>query len=212
MNIERIFDGETAIICGTGPSITPDVIAMCNKAKADGKVRLFGMNHNYVDFDLDLLHACNYQLYDYYYPRDEQLRDGKFLKYTTRPELEGKYPGVNYIKEVWLPGLSTDPLTVHAHHGTSCQVMNLALHYGIKKMLLIGFDMRHKGKRHYFGDGEYPEPLQHFTRNLGPSGELVGLIKEMATIKPETYDIEIINCTPNSAMTCFPMGDLKDYV
>ena len=56
-----------------------------------------------------------------------------------------------------------------------------------------------------------PEPLQHFTRNLGPDGELVGLIKEMETIKPEDYGIEIINCTPDSAMKCFPFGELKDY-
>ena len=72
--------------------------------------------------------------------------------------------------------------------------------------------MRHKGKRHFFGDGEYPEPLRHFTRNLGPDGELIGLIKEMETIKPSEYGIEIINCSPGSAMTCFKMGILEDYV
>ena len=204
------FQGETAIICGTGPSVTEHVIDLCNKAKAEGKVRLFGINLSYQYFDVDVMNACNYQFYDYYYPRDEKLRNGKFDKWTTRPELKGKYPTVEYIEEIWIPGFSTDPSKISAHHGSSAQAMNLALHYGIKRQLLIGFDMRHKDKRHYFG--EYPEPMRHITRNLGPDGELIGLIKEMETIKPEDYDIEIINCTPGSAMTCFPMGRLEDYL
>jgi hypothetical protein len=54
--------------------------------------------------------------------------------------------------------------------------------------------------------------MRHFTRNLGPNGELIGLIKEMETIHPSDYGIEIINCTPGSALTHFPMGELRDYV
>lgn len=77
-------------------------------------------------------------------------------------------------------------------------------------MLLVGWDMRHQGKRHYFG--EYPGPMHHVTKNLGPNGELIGLIKEMETIKPADYDIEIINCTPGSALTHFPQGRLDDYM
>jgi hypothetical protein len=86
-------------------------------------------------------------------------------------------------------------------------MVNLALHYGAKVMLLVGWDMRYSERRHYFG--EYPEPLRHFPKT-GPSGELTGLIREMETIKPEDYGIEIINCTPDSAMTCFPSLSLSD--
>ena len=216
MKIEPIFKGDLAIICCTGPSITAEVVDKCNAVKVKKNVRLFGANLTYKIFHLDVLHACNYQFYDHYWNIDRQLRCGDFFKWTTRPQLESKYPGVNYIKEVWEDGLSTKPDTVHAHHGTSAQLVNLALHYGCRVMLLVGWDMRYPGKlddrnyvakRHYFG--EYPTELQHWPRT-GPQGELSGLIKEMETIHPGDYGIEIINCTPDSAMTCFPMMDLDE--
>ena len=169
---------------------------------------LFGCNNSIFDFDLDVHHACNYQWHDFY---AKKIMDYPCDKWTTRPEVPNKFPWIRYIEERWEPGLSTDKAYICAHHGTGPQLVNLALRYGCTRMLLVGWDMRHKGKRHYFGDGEYPEPLQHFTCNLGPDGELIGLIKEMETIKPEDYGIEIVNCTPNSAMKCFPFGELKDY-
>ena len=210
--IKPLFEGETAVICGTGPSVTPEVIELCNQAKKEGKVRIFGGNLAYQYFDLDCLNACNYQFYNFYYPRDKALRDGQFDKWTTRPELEGRYPGVRYIQERWEPGLSKDPSYICAHHGTGPQTVNIAYLYGCTKLILVGWDMRHKGKRHFFGNGEYPVELQHWTRNLGPDGELIGLIKEMETINPSDYGIEIYNCTPDSALTHFPFMDLEKAI
>ena len=189
---------ETVIICGTGPSITPEQISKVKHLKKFGANRAF-------EFDLDVLHGCNYQFWDYYWPEIKNLRCDKW---TTRPNL--KYEGLNYIEERWIDGLSTDKSYIAAHHGTGPQLINIALHYGAKKMLLIGWDMRHSGKRHYFG--EYPKVMQHTTKNLGPDGELIGLIKEMETINASDYGIEIINCTPGSALKHFPMGDLEDHI
>ncbi len=216
--IKPIYKGETAIICATGPSITSDVIQLCNKAKQDGKLRLFGMNLAYTVFDLDVFHACNYQFYDYYYPNDYRFRIGSYKKWTTRPELQGKYNGVEYIKEIWEPGFSTNPDVVHAHHGSSLQLMNLALHYGIKRMGLVGFDMRYSGKisnkeysnkRHFFG--EYPKVMQHWPKT-DSNGDLGGLIKEFETVTPSDYDIEIINLTEDSALKCFTYQSLSEFL
>jgi len=71
-------------------------------------------------------------------------------------------------------------------------------------------DRNYQQPRHFFEGGEYPSELQHWPRT-GPDGELTGLIKEMETIKPEHYRVEIINCSPGSAMTCFPMGNIEDF-
>lgn len=198
---------KTGVICGTGPSLTRVVMDVCASAKLSGKAMIFGCNRTIFDLPLDVHHACNWQFWDHY---GSELADFPVEMWTTRPEVPGKFPFVRYIREVWSPGLSRDPKTVHAHHGTGPQLINIAYHYGIERMLLVGWDMRHRGERHYFG--EYPESMRHFTRNLGPEGELVGLIKEMETIIPSDYGIEIINCTPGSALTCFPFGRVEDYV
>lgn len=185
------------LIVGTGPSLNPEQFK-------NTKLKKFGCNRAF-EFDLDVLAATNYQFWDYYWPQIKDLRCDKWTPY--KPTAD-KY-GIRYIQEKGLPGLSTDPVYIHHHHGSGPIILNIALHYGVKTMLLVGWDMRHHGERHYFG--EYPEPMHHITKNLGPNGELIGLIKEMETINPADYGIEIINCTPGSALTHFPQGRLDDY-
>lgn len=194
------------IILGTGPSLTPDVI---EKIKP---YRRFGANRSF-QYNCDVIAGCNHQFWHHYWP---QIKGLPCHKWTTRPELKGQYPGLQYIEERWIDGLSTDNRYIAAHHGTGPQVVNLALHYGCKIMILVGWDMRFPGKvdrrrytepRHFFG--EDPLTSNHWPMT-GTNGELTGLIKEMETIKPEDYGIEIINCTPDSAMTCFPMMDLDE--
>ena len=207
MDIPRKFEGETAIVCGTGPSITPEII----KAVDDSGHRVFGANRAWEIFNCDVVHGCNYQFWDHYWP---QIQEQAFDKWTTRPELEGKYPGLEYIEERWEDGLSKDQHWISAHHGTGPQLVNIAYLYGCTRLLLVGWDMRYNGKtgvrsfesRHYLG--EYPDCMVHWPIYTGDDGELLALIKEMGTIKPADYGIEIINCTKNSALKCFPMGDL----
>ena len=202
---------ETVIICGTGPSITQEQISLCNNARKAGKAKVFGANRAYEIFDIDLLHACNFQFWDLHWPK---VKDLPFEKWTTRPGLN--YDGLNYIEEIWIDGLSTDPKTISAHHGTGPQLLNLAYHFGFKRLLLVGWDMRFPGKvsdrkytqkRRYLG--EDPLTSNHWPKTEA-NGDLGGLIREVETIIPEDYGIEIINCTPNSALKCFPMMELSD--
>ena len=197
-------EDRVCVVIGTGPSLTQEQLDQVSH------LRWFGVN-NAFRLGLDVHLACNWQWWDEYY---DEIKDYDCHKWTPRKESADKYK-LNYIEEVWIDGLSTDNTKIAAHHGSGPQIVNMALHYGVKKMILIGWDMRYPGKvtdkqyegqRHYFG--EYPKQLQHWPRT-GTNGELSGLIKEMETINPADYGIEIINCTPDSAMTCFPMMDLE---
>ena len=67
--------------------------------------------------------------------------------------------------------------------------------------------------RHYFG--EYPGPLQHWPSvKVGRSspGVIDGLIEAYDTMIPvlKTAGIQVLNCTPGSALTSFPMSTLED--
>jgi hypothetical protein len=70
-------------------------------------------------------------------------------------------------------------------------------------------DRNYTEPRHFFGEDELTKT--HWPKT-DPNGDLGGLIKEMETIIPSDYGIEIINATPNSAMTCFPMMSLDDAI
>jgi hypothetical protein len=69
-----------------------------------------------------------------------------------------------------------------------------------EKVLLLGFDM--KGS-HWFGD--HPAPL----RNTKPARFEV-FKRQFAEYRPNV--VEIINCTPGSALTCYPMANLADVL
>jgi len=201
------------IVIGTGPSLTPEVIEQCKQAQKQG-IKLFGCNSAFLVFELDVFHACNPEYYDLYW---DKLKDYPADKWTWDKDCAEKYK-INYIEGIWADGLSTDPNKIHYHHGSNPQLVNIAYHYGVKKMLLVGWDMRYPGKignqfyteKRHFHD-ENPLTIKHYPQT-GSNGEFTGLIKEMETIKPKDYGIDIVNCTPNSAMTCFPMMDLADAI
>jgi len=194
------------VIIGTGPSLTVEQVLLAKNYKT------FGVNLTFR-YGVDVLLACNSQFWDHYW---NDIKWFDCHKWTPRLETASKY-AINYIEEKWEPGLNKDPNFINAHHGSGPQILNLAYHYGVKTLLLIGWDMKFPGKvndkeytkpRHFFG--EYPKPLQHWPKT-DPDGSLRGLIKEVETIKPEDYGIKIINCTPDSALKCFPYQSLSEF-
>lgn len=208
--IPRKYPGQTGIVCGTGPSITPQTIEAVNQSG----LPVFGANRAHEIFDCDVVHGCNYQFWDVYW---DIIKHKPCDKWTSRKELIGKYPGLEYIEDRWEDGLSRDPSWIAAHHGTGPQLVNIAYLYGCTRLLLVGWDMRYHGKkrRNQYERRRYLDE-DVITRNhwpmTGANGEFTGLIKEMETIHPEDYGIEIINCTPGSAMRCFPMRDLNEAI
>lgn len=205
-----------AVIAGTGPSLTPEAVGLINGSS----LPVFGCNNTYQLLKLTALLACNPEWWDYYW-QDEALRSGDFAKWTWDRPTADKY-GIAHIRGEWGEGLSTDPHVIHYGHSSGYQLINLAYHYGVREFILIGYDLRYPkgyrgadrvpgGDRHFFG--EYPEPLQHWTKQgIGPGGELGGLLSCYRTIDPETYGIRIVNCSPGSALDFFETGRLADYV
>jgi hypothetical protein len=208
-----------AVILGTGPSVTLQVIDQLRTTR----LPIFGCNNTYQIANVRALLACNPEWWDYYWPRDPALRMGAFGKWTWDKATAEKY-GLAHIRGEWGDGLSTDPEVIHYGHSSGYQLINLALHHGVTEFVLIGYDLAYRGgysgveqkpgtRRHYFGNGEYPKELQHWTKmDLGTNGELNGLLKCYRTINPEQYGIRIVNCSPDSALDFFENGRLEDYL
>lgn len=204
-----------AVMLGTGPSVTPEQLA----AVAASGLPVFGCNNTYQVVELTALLSCNPEWWDYYWPRDARLRAGAFDKWTWDQATADKY-GLRHIRGEWGDGLSTTPGVIHYGHSSGYQLLGLAYHYGVREMLLVGYDLRYPrgydgrrqiagGDRHYFG--EYPAELQHWTKfGIGPDGELLGLLGCYRTIRPADYGLRIINCSPGSALDFFETEDWRD--
>lgn len=76
--------------------------------------------------------------------------------------------------------------------------IHVAVKLGATRVLLLGLDMHGS---HFFGP--HTGPL----KNTGDSRR-DAMKSQFASYKPR--GVEIINCTPGSALTCYPMGNLDD--
>ena len=202
----------TIACIGTGPSLTQEQI---QSARNKG-FRLFACN-DAIRWapDAALLHACNWQWWDRRWP---EVKDLPCEKWTTRKESAEKY-GISYIAEVNRPGLSTDPKLLHHGHSSGFQLVGQAYRAGADRIVLIGYDMKFapdydgkskqigSGPRHFFG--EYEPELQHWPSVRVQQGRHVELIALYESVAKQGL-VEIINCTPGSALNCFPRVDIRD--
>lgn len=208
---------KTAVILATGPSLTPEISEAIHWIQAEKDWALFGMNHTWIDFDLDYFLSCNYQYYDEFW--DKGLKDTRSSKWTWDKACADKYK-INHIEGKWADGFSKTHL--HLGHSSGFQLPGLAYYLGFERLLLCGYDMKYaddydgKNKRigstprHYFG--EYPEKLQHWPSVKVKNGVFTELIEQFEKVKELNPDVEIINCSPGSAMTCFPIKDIRECV
>ena len=104
-------------------------------------------------------------------------------------------PGVQYLHFTGVEGFDPTPGCVRTGNNSGYQAVHVAAQAGCARILLCGFDMRggHWHERH-------PRPL----RDHG-EGIYGGWIREFNKLAPilERRGVEVINCTPNSALTCF---------
>jgi len=200
------------VVIGTGPSLS-DVADELRQLKAAGRVKLFGINNTYKDFDLDVWIACDPTWHAHY----GQVC-GDFDKWHWDAEICHKY-GYEFVSGVWLDGLSLDKTKLSLGHSSGWQALQLAVHYGCDKILLVGYDMTYREgeSRHYFSlsdvKGEYPEPLRKWS--LFDKPDKTGLLYNYKHIADQCERGElppIINCTPRSAMHWFPIMPLTEAI
>lgn len=104
-------------------------------------------------------------------------------------------------------GLCLEPDGLRTGRNSGYQCINLAFHLGATRIVLLGYDMKpgEGGQVHWFGN--HPKPtkatvfkdamLEHFPTLVDPLADA---------------GVEIINCTPGSAIECFPKRDLSDLL
>lgn len=205
----------TIACIGTGPSLTP---AQIEVARRKG-FALYGCNLVYQSVpDLAVLFATNAPFWDYFWNRHDGPRHHPCAKWTNNEESAGRY-GLNYIGSRDGPGLSTNPRRVHHGHSSGYCLVNLAYLHGADRIVLLGYDMRYapdysardrspgSGPRHYFG--EYPSAMQHWPSLSVRDGVHVELLERYATIAAQGL-VEVINCSPGSALDCFPTMSIED--
>jgi hypothetical protein len=211
MPLERKYSGTIACIA-TGPSLTLEQIAA---ARAKG-FTLFGCNRVWeIVPDLALLYGCNEGFWAHYWA--SELAKYPAQKWTTNKAAAEKF-GLNWIRERDERGLSANPSYVHHGHGSGYTMVNLAYLMGADRIVLLGYDCKYAADysakdlypgstpRHYFG--EYPSALLHWPITSVKRGVHVEMLKLWKSVADQGA-VEIVNCTPGSAIDCFPRADIE---
>jgi len=91
------------------------------------------------------------------------------------------------------------PGVVGSGGNSGFQALNLAAQFGANRILLIGFDMHAADGVHWYGPNRGPNmrnPLDHnYASWRAALDKQAGVLRAM--------DIEIVNASPHSALTCF---------
>jgi hypothetical protein len=110
--------------------------------------------------------------------------------------------GVKLVAGEDREGFSIDPDVIHYGSNSGFQAVNLAMLMGARRIVLVGFDM-HAGKGlHFFGN--HPAPL----RNTNDYANFIQRFARAAQKLPD--DIQIVNATQGSALTCFKRLSIDD--
>ncbi len=201
--VPRLYEGRVGIVFATGPSLTGEVVETIRPYHEDGTVVTFGCNDAYriVPF-LDVHYACDPPWWKYHVEQCDILAHPA-VKWTQDPGVPDLY-GINRIAGKSGPGLSTLQDLIHFGGNSGFQVLNLALLYGCRKMILCGYNMGiPAGKQaHFFG--VHPKPMSRST-SFG------SFAASYDSIKGEQRKM-IINCTPESALKQFEIRELSEVL
>ena len=193
------------IVAAPGPSLTLEVAAQCRGHK------VIAVNDAYRLLPFaDILYGCGalwWQVHKGCVGFAGEKWSSHCLERNNKLQTAEKY-GLNLVRGADADEFSFDPDRIHYGDNGGFQAVNFGiLKLGAKgRIALVGFDMRIvDGKRHFFGD--HPAPLV----NTSPSGGYKRWPKIFETASRSLPAwLEIVNCTPGSALTCFPMMDLAD--
>lgn len=196
--IEQKYKNKTFILCATGPSLTKEVVETIRPYK--DKFVIFGINDSYkiIDF-LDEHYACDNKWWVTWGPDFRQKCPD--LSSWTQDKKSSKQFNLNWTAGKHEKAFSLDSNLIHYGSNSGYQALNIAFLMGGKKFILVGYNMQKVGnKKHFFGD--HPKPLNS-------NSPYASFAKNFDTIQPEIKQL-VINCTPNSALTCFEKADLLE--
>lgn len=196
VTVPKLWPGETFVCIATGPSLTPEDVSY-----VQGRGRVIAINDSIrLAPWADVMYACDEMIWKVHYKRyRREMEAFTGLRYALQKPA-ARFPGVQVLKATGDTGLELDPRGLKTGRNSGYQAINLAVHLGAKRIVLLGYDMSlgPKGKQHWFDD---PRPRSMLTKFRLHFPTIAKPLKEVG--------VEVLNCSRRSALTCFPKVSLE---
>jgi len=209
--IKPEWKGQTVTLIGGGPSLTTAQIVSVKEGWWAGLTRVIGVNDAYrIAPWIDGLYAADPPWWEMHI---KAIRDTHIPLLMCQDFEAASRWGLRHVAgppskfHGYTEGISTDPEYIHFGSNSGFQAMNIAFHLGAKRIILVGYDMKATpGKpSHWFGDHP-PGLVNHY----GYSNWVISF--EQAAPQLAEAGVEVINCTPDSAIKCFPSRKVSDVL
>jgi hypothetical protein len=204
--IPRMWPGETAVVIGTGPSLTLAQLRLVALARLNERCRVIAVNDAvFWTWWADWLHACDFKWWNWHRETAPKFPGVRTTCTETVPA-----PWAHYLKVIppeldgSRGGFAVAPDTVAGGGNGGYQAIQIAVKAGSPRVLLLGFDMKldEAGRSHCHG--EHPDRIMSdYANTMLPNfPSLAEALKRRR--------VEAINCTPGSALTCFPVASVEE--
>lgn len=188
-----MFELKTVAILATGASLTQQQVSAVHRAHRLGKLAAVAVNDAFrLAPWADALYAADAAWWKVNADDALAFAGAKFTADQMTP-----YRAVTRLKQTGLTGYDPEPGCVRTGGNSGYQALHLVIQGGAERVLLLGYDM---GGPHYFG--AHKPPLRNTTHDT-----FVKWRERFAAL--EGRGATIINCTPGSALACFPRGELE---
>ena len=197
-----IWTGKVAICIGGGASLTQEQV---DKTKG---YKVIAINDAYkLAPHADILYACDRKWWDLHRGAEDFKGYKLQHEFDVRPDdssILKPYPGIDMILSSGEYGWDDRDDRIRTGGNSGYQALQIAIKLGATTIGLLGYDMHAEGENsHWFG--EHPG-------GDGDPAKYNKWIERFPDIKKAADEkgVKIYNCTPNSALDCFPRCDIED--
>ena len=196
-SVPRAWPGETVVVIATGPSLTQDDVDACR-----GRARIICINDAYKMAPwADALYATDARWWHWHAGVPSFTGPKWSMEHSAWTLHRALYPDIQRLRNTGPNGLESDPSGLRNGRNSGYAAVNLAVHYGAARIVLLGFDMQAvKGRSHFFGE--------HPNRQRSPYNQFRRCFEFL--VKPlKKRGVSVINCSRHSLLECFPKADLR---
>ncbi len=190
--------GDKWIVCASGPSM---LAVDLQHLRRFSTWRVIVVNNTWSLLPwADVLYACDFRWWETY---GEAASVFAGQKWTTSGAAAMKH-GIKRIGKRDGAGLCIERGHIHTGGNSGYQAVNLAYHFGAKRIVLLGFDMHRKNGAHWHGE--------HRDMISAPESHInawVRMFEPMAR-DMKMAGVDVVNATPGSALPWFRMASMGE--
>lgn len=194
--VPRLYPGGTVGVVATGPSLTREDCAYLRE-RVDGVI---AVNRAYEFIpEADILYGTDGLKFWEWYPEARAFPGLKWALTPTNYDI----PLLRYTGD---EGLDLDPDALRSGQNSAYAAINLAVHLGAARVVLLGVDLR-PGVDRAHDHCHPPHPNRSVVNYLTAMQCFTTIISPLEALR-----VEVVNCSPGSWLRVFPRRPLREVL